>query len=82
MAKKSTFDISKHMLVPKHTKLSQKDKKTLFSQYNMTFANLPKILATDPALAALNVKEGDVIKVERESPTSGKTEYYRGVTSE
>lgn len=82
MAKKSAFDISKHSLVPKHTKLSQKDKKALFQEYNMTYQNLPKISINDPALASMNLKEGDVIKIERESPTSSNTVYYRGVTSE
>ncbi|MGM5482596.1 MAG: DNA-directed RNA polymerase subunit H [Nanobdellota archaeon] len=82
MAKKSTFDISKHMLVPKHTKLSQKDKKALLDEKGITFANLPKISIKDPALSSLSVKDGDVIKIERDSPTSKTTIYYRGVTSE
>ncbi|MFW5990866.1 MAG: DNA-directed RNA polymerase subunit H [Candidatus Nanoarchaeia archaeon] len=82
MTKKSNIDILKHELVPKHTKLNQKEKKALLEKYNMTLANLPKISVNDPAIASLNVKGGDIIKIERESLTAGKTVYYRGVTSE
>ncbi len=82
MAKKSTFEISKHMLVPDHKKLNQKEKKELLEKNDMNFANLPKISVNDPAIASLKVKEGDVIMIERNSSTAGKTVYYRGVTSE
>ena len=82
MAKKSDFEVSKHILVPVHEKIGQKEKKELFEKENLSFVELPKISITDPAIASLKVKEGDVIKVERKSPTAGKTVYYRGVTSE
>ncbi len=83
MAKKSiTFDVSTHMLVPKHTKLNQKEKKELFEKYGILFRNLPKISVNDPAIRTLNLKEGDVVKIERASPTAGDTIYYRGVISE
>ncbi len=78
----SEFDISKHVLVPKHTKLSDKDKEKLFEKYNITIKELPKIMLTDPAIAHLEAKPGDVIKIERNSPTSGKSIYYRGVINE
>ncbi len=82
MAKKSDFEVSKHILVPVHKKLSQKEKKELFEREGFIFANLPKISIDDPAVASLKVKEGDVIKIERNSPTAGLTVYYRGVTNE
>ena len=80
--KKASYDVTKHMLVAKHSKLSQKDKKELFDKYSLTFVNLPKISVEDPALKDMAVKEGDVIKIERPSPTAGNTVYYRGVISE
>ncbi len=43
---------------------------------------LPKISKDDPALVSLNVKEGDVIKIIRQSPTAGEVAFYRGVISE
>jgi len=76
---KMGFDVTKHVLVPKHTKLSEKEKEALFAKYNITFRELPKILKNDPAIAHLNPKPGDVIKIERKSKTAGKAIYYRGV---
>jgi DNA-directed RNA polymerase subunit H len=43
---------------------------------------LPKIKKDDPAILNLTVKEGDVIKIIRQSPTAGEVEFYRGVISE
>ncbi len=82
MAKKSKLIIKKHILIPKHVKLSVKEKEELFKKYNISLKELPKIMKDDTAIASLNVKEGDVIKIIRESPTAGKTEFYRGVSSE
>ena len=71
--------VEKHILVPKHSKLSEKDKQELFEKYNITFKELPKINKKDPAIAELDIKSGDVIKIARESPTAGKAVFYRGV---
>ncbi len=76
---KKDIDITKHVLVPKHTKLSDKEKEEIFLKFNITEFNLPKILKTDAAVKALNAKPGDVIKIERESATAGKAIYYRAV---
>jgi DNA-directed RNA polymerase subunit H (RpoH/RPB5) len=74
-----TFDVTKHELVPKHAKLGDKEKEAVLSEYNITIKELPKMFATDPALEKLNVKPGDVIKIERSSRTAGNTVYYRVV---
>ncbi|MFC1768893.1 DNA-directed RNA polymerase subunit H [Nanoarchaeota archaeon] len=73
------LDITKHVLVPKHVKLSEKEKKELFEKYNITMEELPKILIKDAAIKNLNVKAGDVIKVVRISSTAGESNFYRGV---
>ncbi len=70
-----------HYLVPKHQKLSEKEKKELFETYNISLKELPKILKTDPSIEELSLLEGDVVKVFRSSPTRGKSIYYRGVTN-
>jgi len=75
------LDISKHVLVPKHSKLSEEEVKKLLERYNVSLKQLPKILKTDPALQNLDAKPGDVIKIERQSPTVGKVNYYRVVTN-
>ena len=77
MAKKLDINISQHLLVPKHTKLTDSKKADLLKSHNIELRQLPKILKDDPALRGLNVKEGDVIKIERISKTAGESVYYR-----
>lgn len=80
--KKIKFDVHTHVLVPKHTKVSQKEQKELFEKLNITVKQLPKIMITDPVLDGLNVVVGDVVKITRPSPTAGTAVYYRGVVNE
>lgn len=68
-----------HALIPKHKKISDKEKKDLLDRYNITLNDLPLIYKSDPAIAGLDAQAGDVIRIERNSPTSGKTQFYRGV---
>ena len=83
MAKrKKKIVIKKHILIPKHIKLSEKEKKDLFQKYNISSKELPKIKKDDPAIVKLTAKEGDVIKIIRQSSTAGETEFYRGVINE
>lgn len=67
--------------MPKHVKLSDKEKEALLKKYNATLKELPKILKTDQAIANLNAKPGDVIKIIRESSTAGKSVFYRGIVN-
>jgi len=70
------------VLVPKHTKLSEKQKEELFARYNTTSRELPKIMLKDPAIQHLEPVIGDVIKIERNSVTAEKSTFYRGVINE
>jgi len=74
--------LAKHVLVPKHTKLGEKQIKELLEKYNISKVQLPKITRSDSAIAHLAVKIGDVIKVERQSVTMGTSLYYRVVTED
>ena len=74
-----SFEIGKHRLVPKHIKIGDSEKKELLEKYNIFQNSLPKIFKDDPALAKMNVKPGDVIKIERLSQTAGVSAYYRVV---
>jgi DNA-directed RNA polymerase subunit H (RpoH/RPB5) len=74
-------DISKHVLVPKHLKLSEKEKKELLEKYVADFRDLPRIYKEDPAIQPLDVKEGDVIKIIRKSQTAGEAVFFRRVVS-
>ncbi len=71
-----------HALVPEHIKLNQSEKQALLKQYGVTENELPRILKKDPAIAHLNVEEGDVIKIIRKSQASGESVFYRVVKSE
>ena len=82
MAKRKKIIIKKHVLMPQHIKLSEKEKQEMFEKYKISLKELPRIKKDDPALASLNVKAGDVIKIIRSSPTAGETIFYRGVVSE
>lgn len=53
-----------HILQPKHTKLSEKDAEEILKKFNISKAQLPKILSTDPALPE-GCEIGDIIKIER-----------------
>ena len=77
MAKK--FDIKKHSLVPKHSKVSEKEKKDIIEKYKISVYDLPLIERKDAAIKDLDVKPGDVIKIIRDSPTAGESVFYRCV---
>ncbi|MBS3119833.1 DNA-directed RNA polymerase subunit H [Candidatus Woesearchaeota archaeon] len=74
---KAKFDVGKHLYVPKHSKLSEKDKKELLDKYKISIGLLPLISKKDPAIEHLKPKEEDIVKIERDSPLSGKTVFYR-----
>ena len=68
-----------HILQPKHTKLKEKEAEDILEKFNISKAQLPKILSTDPALPE-GCAVGDVIEIERKDPESDKVNlYYRVV---
>jgi len=69
--------VHEHTLTPKHTKLGDKPTKELLNKYNIALEQLPKISIKDPAIKGLDVSVGDVIKIERQSITAGRSAYYR-----
>lgn len=75
------IDITKHILVPAHTVVSEAEKKRIIEKYHLTGSELPKILPADPAIQGLKCKPGDIIKITRNSSTAGKTIFYRRVAS-
>lgn len=75
------LDVSKHVLVPNHTLVSEAEKKRVIEKFNLSGIELPRILKEDPAIAHLKAKPGDIIKVTRKSSTAGQAVFYRRVTS-
>lgn len=72
-----SFNVATHQLVCKHSKVADAEKESLLKRYEITRQDLPKIMLHDPAIKNLGAKAGDVIKIERESKTAGKSAYYR-----
>ena len=77
--KMTSFEIKKHVLVPKHTKVSEKEKKELLQKYQISVFDLPLIKKNDPAIKDIEVKAGDIVKIIRNSPTAGESIFYRAV---
>ena len=76
------FKIEEHSLVPKHEKISDKEKKELLEKYHITVKELPKIMKKDPVVKELGAKPGEIIKITRKSETAGKAIFYRCVVNE
>ena len=53
-----------HILQPKHVKLNEKEIEELLDKFNISKAQLPKILSGDPAISE-ECSVGDIIKIER-----------------
>jgi len=77
-----SFNVTTHQLVCKHSKIDPTEKDALLKQFDITRQDLPKISEQDPAIKALNLKAGDIIKIERDSRSAGTTIYYREVIEE
>ncbi len=78
---KKETNVESHIFVPKHSKLSQGEVDELLQKYNISLKQLSKIFITDPAIKHLEPKAGDVIKIMRNSPTVGKSVFYRVVVN-
>jgi len=73
------FDIHTHTLVPKHTKLNEKEVEELLKKYNISKRQLPRISKKDPAIKDMKLKAGEIVKIKRKSPTSNEAFFYRVV---
>jgi len=66
-----------HILQSKHVKLKKEEAEKLLDKLNISKAQLPKVLSSDPALPE-NCLVGDVIKIERKDKDKINL-YYRVV---
>jgi DNA-directed RNA polymerase subunit H len=73
------IDIRDHKSVPEHRKMAEDEVEDLLDKFDTSKEKLPKIERTDAALKQMDIEEGDVIHIERDSPTAGKADYYRVV---
>ncbi len=79
--KELQFNITRHVLVPKHELLGwdkENEVETILESYQLKSRyQLPLILKSDPVAKYLNAKPGNLVRVIRSSPTSGQYVLYR-----
>jgi len=77
--KQLQFNISKHVLVPKHDIIrDEKEIKSIIERFSLKSKyQLPIILKTDAMAKYLGLKNGDIVRITRDSPTSGEYVIYR-----
>ena len=68
-----------HIDVPKHEIMTKKEAEEVLVKYHCKATDLPLIFVNDPAIIAIGVKPGDMIKITRKSATAGESSYYRYV---
>jgi len=79
------FNKTKHILVPQHILLTEKEKEKVLRQYNCSVKQLPRIIITrtiktryvDPIAKYYGANPGDVFKIIRKSETGGEYISYR-----
>ena len=83
MTKKKLIDILLHKFVPKHVLLTKEESQNLLEKFRIDVKDLPQIFEKDPVAIAIGAKEGDIIKIIRDSETTVKSvDYYRYVKKE
>jgi DNA-directed RNA polymerase subunit H len=71
------YNITNHILVPKHVIISKDEVKELIETYHCNIESLPHISNIDPMVKKLQAQPGEVIKITRKSSTAGMSTYYR-----
>ncbi len=83
------FNVFENHMVPRHSLATEEEIATILEKFEIDRKQLPKILIIDPCVKALSqqhkkegkdqIQTGDVIRIDRESPTAGVYHYYRFV---
>jgi len=73
----ASFDLFGHELVPPHVIAEEAEINLVLNHYGINKTHLPRIQSRDPAARVLGARPGQVIRVERLSPTAGIAYYYR-----
>jgi DNA-directed RNA polymerase subunit H len=76
-SKDPRFDIFQHELVPEHIICPEDELQELLEKYRIDKTQLPKIFVSDTAVKAIGAKPGQVVKIFRESPVTGRAIAYR-----
>lgn len=73
----ASFDLFGHEMVPAHVIAEEAEIELVLEHYGIKKTHLPRIQSRDPAARVLGARPGQVIRVERASPTAGLSYYYR-----
>lgn len=73
----ASFELFEHELVPTHIIARDDELKLVLNYYGIEKNQLPRIHRDDPAVKVLGARPGQVIRIERNSPTAGQSFYYR-----
>jgi len=83
LTKKKRIDVLLHQFVPQHILLTKEESQNLLDQYKIDLNDLPQMFEKDPVAIAIGAKEGDIVKIIRDSNTTVKSvNYYRYVKKE
>lgn len=74
------YNVSRHVLVPKHTLLDSSQKADVLKKYKVHERNMPFISKTDPVCKYYGGKPGDLFHIMRPSANTLSSTYYRLVT--
>ncbi len=74
---KMTFNITKHVFVPKHIILSKEEEEEVLEKYQATKNKFPKIGITDPVAKYYAMKPDQMVKILRNDPEVGLSISYR-----
>ena len=77
LKKNMIFNITHHVLVPKHIILKKEEEIELLEKYNTTRGKLPKLSKSDPIAKYYGMKSDQICKILRKSPEVGEYVYYR-----
>lgn len=76
--KRLQFNILKHVLVPEHIIMDDKEVEEVMKKYNIKHKiEFPDISRFDPVARVIGLRPGDVCRIIRASKTAITTEYYR-----
>ena len=75
------FNITQHVLVPKHELIDEKEKRALCKKLSINERRLPQIKKNDPVCRYYGAEIGDVFKITRSSESTYQSTYYRLVVN-
>ncbi|MFW9864862.1 MAG: DNA-directed RNA polymerase subunit H [Candidatus Thorarchaeota archaeon] len=83
MTKKKKIDVLLHRFVPQHLLLTKEESQNLLEKFKIEITDLPQMFEKDPVAIAIGAKEGDIVRIIRESHTTVRSiDYYRYVKKE